>query len=411
MKSALLRRLISLLILFALAQPPASGANNFGQDVAFLQKHTDALVLRRAEAAIVLVPQYQGRVMTATARGDAGPSSGWINYAVVENGLETKQKDPASLEAHMLAFGGEERFWMGPEGGQYSIFFAPGTAFDFAHWFTPAPIDSEPWGVVRKGADSVVFAKKFSLLNHSGTRFAVEVERTVELLDNAAIKKMLGAPLPAGVSAVAYRTTNRVTNAGEAAWRPETGLLSVWMLCMFVPSPTTTVFIPFAKEATGSVVNADYFGRVPPDRLKVEGGVIYFKCDGTQRGKIGVPPRRSRGIAASYDPVAERVTLLQFEQPRQYPGYVNSKWELQKHPLDGDAINSYNDGPVDASGKQMGPFYEIESSSPALDLAPGQSAAHTQTILHLYGNEDALQKAVERLGLPPLKTVASMFAR
>jgi len=69
---------------------------------------------------------------------------------------------------------------------------------------------------------------------------------------------------------------------------------------------------------------------------------------------------------------------------------VNSMWELQKQPYAGDAVNSYNDGPP-APGKQpMGPFYELESSSPAAALAPGQSLTHVHRTLHVQGPEQQL---------------------
>ena len=69
--------------------------------------------------------------MTSTAGGDAGLSFGWINRELIASG---------KMQPHMNAFGGEDRFWMGPEGGQFSIFFAKGAKFEFADWFTPAVI-------------------------------------------------------------------------------------------------------------------------------------------------------------------------------------------------------------------------------------------------------------------------------
>ena len=48
--------------------------------------------------------------------------------------------------------------------------------------------------------------------------------------------------------------------------------------------------------------------------------------------------------------------------------YVNGQWGPQEDPFAGDVINSYNDGPVE-DGSIMGPFYEIETSSPG-GLAP-----------------------------------------
>jgi len=79
--------------------------------------------------------------------------------------------------------------------------------------------------------------------------------------------------------------------------------------------------------------------------------------------------------------------------------------ELQEEPYKGDALNSYNDGPVDESGEQMGPFYEIESSSPALALKPGEAATHIQTIIHFYGSEADLQQVLSAIAPVDLKIV------
>jgi hypothetical protein len=381
----------------------------FGYDVHFLKQHTDALVLQREDAAIVVVPEYQGRVMTASARGYGGSSSGWINYEIVEQGILTPAQQEGKLEEHIMAFGGEERFWMGPEGGQYAIFFEPGVSYDFENWFTPDPIDNEPWQITAQGKDVVVFNHEFDLQNHSGTKFRVGVERTIKLMEPMQVGGLLGTFLPESVDVVGYQTVNTLKNMGEEAWEEETGLLSIWLLCMFKHSDTTTVFIPYKQNAPGAVVNADYFGKVPPDRLQAKDGVIYFKCDGKQRGKIGVSPERSMGIAGSYDPEAGRLTLVVYHQPEDYIGYVNSMWAHQDQPYKGDAINSYNDGPVGEDGEQIGPFYEIETSSPAIALMPMQSATHSQSVVHLYGEEAQLQEVVSAVADVDLATVKSVL--
>lgn len=286
----------------------------------------------------------------------------------------------------------------------------PGVAFEFSDWYTPVPIDNEPWKVASQTDDQVVFEHRFDLQNYSETVFKVAVRRTVKLLAKEEVEKLLGTDVPPDLKLVAYQTINTVTNKGRSAWQPKSGLLSIWMLCMFKPSPTTTVFIPYKqgdKDELGPVVNADYFGAVPPARLKTEDGVIYFKADGKERGKIGISPQRSMEVAGSYDPVANRMTLLTCQPPENRHGYVNSMWEYQEHPYKGDAINSYNDGPVDDSGEQMGPFYEIESSSPALALEPEESATHTQTIVHFYGQQDQLQQVLSDVAPVDLQTVKS----
>ena len=66
---------------------------------------------------VYLVPDWQGRVMTSTATGTEGPGYGWINRSLIASGVRKSQFNP---------FGGEERFWLGPEGGPFSLYFAPG---------------------------------------------------------------------------------------------------------------------------------------------------------------------------------------------------------------------------------------------------------------------------------------------
>ena len=61
--------------------------------------------------------------MTSTASGLLGPSFGWLNREVIA----ARKKQP-----HMTVFGGEDRFWLGPEGGQYALYFPPGAPFDRA---------------------------------------------------------------------------------------------------------------------------------------------------------------------------------------------------------------------------------------------------------------------------------------
>ena len=94
------------------------------------------------------------------------------------------------------------------------------------------------------------------------------------------------------------------------AWTKEGGLLSIWMLCMFNPTPSTTVFIPYQKEGEGVIVNDDYFGKVPSDRLIVDDGTIYFKIDGKFRSKIGLPYNRATSLCGSYDSEKKVLTLL-----------------------------------------------------------------------------------------------------
>jgi hypothetical protein len=374
--------------------PSSAHGNTFADDVAFLKRFVDVIVLSDASgsAKVAVTANWQGRVLTSTAGGDAGTGFGWINRELIAS---------RTIQPHMNAFGGEDRFWMGPEGGQFSIFFAKGTKFEFADWVTPAVIDTEPFDVASQSRTSARFTRVFTLTNYSGTRFDVGVDREVRLLEPPAAWQHLGVPAAPGVKLVAYESDNRITNRGRDPWTRETGLLSIWILGMFNPSPGTTMVVPIrpgSESTLGPRVTSDYFGDVPADRLVVKEDVIYFSGDGRYRSKIGIGPRRSRAVLGSYDADNQVLTIVQFTQPTGVTEYVNSLWKLQDDPYAGDAANAYNDGPPTPGAKPMGPFYELESSSPAAALAPGGSLSHVHRTMHLTGPEQALD-AVARATL------------
>jgi len=364
--------------------------SNFGEDVAFLKKHTDAIVLRRGDAAVAVAPAYQGRVMTSTATGDGGNSYGWLNYKLIAKGVVPPEEAKGTLESKIHVFGGEERFWVGPESGQFGIFFAPGAKFDFADWKTPPAIDTEAFDKVSSDETKAVFARNFTVTNHSGTKFDVGVERTVRLLDREQTAQVLGATIPEDLPFVAYETVNTITNRGEKAWDADTGLLSVWLLGMYKPSPSTVMAIPFREDGEGPVVNDAYFGKIAPDRLKVGKDVVFFKGDGASRGKIGIPPSRSTPFAGSYSPDLGALTIVRCDPVERGGRYVNSMWEKQKDPFAGDVINAYNDGSPAPGEPPLGPFYELETSSPAAELAPGASLTHKQITVHFAGAPEQL---------------------
>jgi len=376
--------------------------NTFAQDLAFLKKHTDVIVLEeptgRGQAAVV--PQMQGRVMTSTADGSKGLSFGWINRELIASG---------QFAEHINVFGGEDRFWIGPEGGQFSIFFKKGAKFTLDDWYTPAPIDTEPFNLVSKDQDTAVFKKDMQLVNYSGTSFKLRVDRRIELLDSAEAVRRLGLTPGKGVKIVAFESVNKMTNTGDEPWKKETGLLSIWILGMFNPSPATTVVIPFVpgpEDRLGPVVNDAYFGKVPPERLVVKKNVLFFSGDGRKRSKIGLGPRRAMPVLGSYDAANQVLTIVQYNKPIGVFDYVNSMWELQDQPYAGDVVNSYNDGPAEPGAEPLGPFYELETSSPAAALKPGQAITHVHRTIHLQGPEaelDPIAKATLGVSIAEIK--------
>jgi hypothetical protein len=376
-----------------------TNGGRFDADVAFLRQHTQVLLLTDGSGAQVAVaPAYQGRVMTSTTGGSDAPSFGWLGRAAIESGKR---------QPHMNVFGGEDRFWLGPEGGQYALYFKPGDAFDLDHWQVPEPIDWDQWPVASQTATEVRFERRMTLGNYAATTFTIDVDRTVRLLPSSDIVKFLGEPPGDGVRTVAFESSNSVTNAGSAEWRPESGLVSVWILGQFNPSPDTTIAIPYQPASVGPVVNDAYFGKVPADRLVVTPSVVLFRGDGRYRSKIGLSPERAFAVAGSYDASGHVLTLVQFTRPVDgVPPYVNSMWEIQREPYRGDVINSYNDGPPAPDKPPLGPFFELETSSPGLRLAPAQQYTHIHRTFHLVGPEaelDRIARATLKVSLEELK--------
>ncbi len=362
------------------------GAATYGEAKRFLEQHVRTVELTAGGKRLLASPTLQGRVLTSSADGEEGYSFAWLNQPLIASGRRLE---------HVNNFGGEDRFWLGPEGGQFSLFFPAGTDFSFAQWQTPAAIDTEEWETVAGDGGRVTFGKDASIENTAGVVLDMRLERDVELLSDDQTAGALEGPLPEGVVAVAFRTVNRLTNRGSFAWDRSTGMPSIWLIGQFAPSQDTTMIIPL-RQAPGAEVNDSYFGKIPADRLRVTDRALYYRGDGQMRGKIGIPPEMTIPVCGAIDRVNGVLTIVKFDFDPTRATYVNSMWEHQQDPFRGDVINAYNDGPLE-DGSIMGPFFELESSSPAAELAPGETMLHTRTTIHLRGPVDALEKLSERL--------------
>ncbi|WP_413665925.1 DUF6786 family protein [Mucilaginibacter sp. Mucisp86] len=373
---------------------------SFEYDEEFLRKRDDSLiVLSDGGLGMVMVsPKYQGKVFTSTAEGSLGKSFGWIKYET----FDQKQPDP-----HMNAFGGEDRLWLGPEGGQFSLFFKQGTKMEFANWHTPAAVDSESWELVSSSDKKVSMSKSTHLQNYAGTELSIKLERDVEIMEPNAIQQVLGIDVDPSVKAVGFSTVNSIINTGDKVWDKATGAPCLWNLDMFTPSPKVVIVVPYNESAVGKVATTNYFGEIPKDRVTYKNGILLFKADGKSRGKLGIPPHRAKNMAGSYDAENDVLTITMFDVDST-ASYLNQEWKTDTAPYSGDAVNAYNDGPL-ADGKQMGPFYEIESVSPAAFLKPGEKLTHKHSVFHFTGNKAALNKiALKTLGIS-LDNISAAF--
>ena len=374
----------------------------FGYDLNFLKQYDSIIVLKsdNDNAQIIVSPKYQAKVFTSTANGNDGFSFGWVNYKAFNGPLDT----------HMNAYGGENRLWLGPEGGRFSLFFKPGDSMVFNNWKTPAPFDTEAWNVTAQTSNSVTMQKDMQLTNYRGTPLQLSVTRTINILDKNEININTGLRVDANVKVVGYQTTNTLANTGKDAWTEATGMPCIWILDMMKNTPATVIVVPYkngANEDFRNVATTDYFGQIPPDRLKYDDNKLLFKADGKSRGKLGIKPKYAKPVIGSYDPQNNVLTIAVFE-PDASAKYLNQEWNTTKPTFSGDAVNAYNDGPL-ADGSQMGPFYEIESVSPAAFLKPDQSIVHKQSVYHFTGDEKALDAISQKILGVSLNEITSAF--
>ncbi len=137
----------------------------------------------------------------------------------------------------------------------------------------------------------------------------------------------------------------------------------------------TRPYQPGSEAERGPVVKSDYFGPVPQERLRILPEAVLLRADGNYRAKIGIAAA-VRNVLGSIDFKNNVLTLVHFSMSADPARelYMNNQWGGPlAEPYRGDVANSYNDGPPAPGKKGLGPFYEIESLSPARPLKTGQS--------------------------------------
>ena len=378
------------------AGEPSKGtsAMSYGEALQELKKYTEVIELvGEGGARVAVCPQFQGRVMTSTCAGPEGLSFGFINWDFLRAGKSDK---------HFNNYGGEDRFWLSPEGGPYSLWFAPGVPQTLEHWFTPPAFNEGAWPVVSKPEDPFCRMRvPMKLQNTAGTRFEVEVERTVRLLKKEDLAQLFGPEAAGqiagqGVRWVGYETMNVLTNKGEPMTQQK-GLISIWIAGMMNAGPQTVVIVPYKagpESVLGPVVETSYFGTIPPERIKITPQAVLFLADANYRSKIGTSQRRARNVAGSIDFQNQVLTLVHFsmpDNPAEVPYMCNLWGEHKGSSYEGDVFNSYTDGPPGEGKPQMGKFYELESLSPAAELRPGESLRHAHRTVHIQADLKVLK--------------------
>ena len=297
-------------------------AMTYGEARSFLTEHTDVVELvNESGARAAVCPEWQGRVMTTTDAGDDGPSFGFVFQSYIESGV---------VDPHFNNYGGEDRFWLSPEGGDFSLWFAPDVEQTLDDWYTPPGFNEGPFEPMRTpSASQCAMRRRMQLTNTAGTKFKLVVTRTIRLLEDKDLTEYFGekaAGLMTGedASLVGYESINEIANAGPAM-KKEDGLLSVWILGMYNPGEQCVVMLPYKKgpeSELGPIVKSDYFGEVPSDRLKITPDAVLLLADTQWRSKIGVSQRRAAPIVGSIDFQQGILTLVTYNMPDEPAGLI-----------------------------------------------------------------------------------------
>ncbi|MBI3818302.1 MAG: hypothetical protein HY286_06385 [Planctomycetes bacterium] len=325
----------------------------------------------------LVAPGLQGRVLASWIDGEL------VSYINI-NDLEDPEQDRPFNN-----YGGEDRFWIGPEVGEFGFFKDPGPPAEHAKqpWRVPRDLNKGAFVIKESTPSSLALARSIKLMNRRGAWFQMSVAREIRALDAAGAARLLGFEPDANIQYSAMQTINTVTNAGVAPWSIESGIPFIWNLGQFQVGDDVEIIAPHQGGELGVVYNAFYFGTIPDDRIKMDASKVTMRADGKFKSKIGMPPERTTGRAFALDRSRGLLYCIIFDVEPSAK-YVNNLWSASAHsPFRGDAFQSYNSDDCT--------FFELESASPALELAPGQSHTHRHATIIMKGDPVRLMRYIQ----------------
>ena len=105
---------------------------------------------------------------------------------------------------HFNNLGAEERLWLCPEGGPFSLWFKPGAKQVLKNWFTPPALNEGAWKVVSRPNEPLVrMAVHMKFQNTRPRRSSLDVSRDVRLLGADDFRDLFGAAAAAAIGSPA----------------------------------------------------------------------------------------------------------------------------------------------------------------------------------------------------------------
>jgi len=351
----------------------------------------------RGDRKVVCAPGLVGRVMSSTFDARNGQALGWIGTKAIQDG---------AVDPTFNNFGGEERLWFGPEGGQFGLHFA-GWPQNMTNYRVPPCASSLAYQVTAISQDRsfLVMEADVSMTNLAHTTFKLHVKRIIHVLTTCPYL----LDCENRTEAIGFQSETLVTNISDKMIEPESGLICCWTLGQFPNANGRVVAVPFQTgnvTQLGEPVRFDYCkdlcvgGLFPSERWRLGRNHALFLSDGKCRTKIAVSPLRATGRLGSVDFDAGELLINDFDVFPELP-YAASYWKhlSSEEILDGEALSCYIDGP-DENGGRAGDCYELETLSPALSLRPGDTFLHRNRVTHIRGP----RKSIEAIALRFLHT-------
>ncbi|MER2491334.1 DUF6786 family protein [Catenovulum sediminis] len=375
--------------LLGCVQSPQYSSNkpSFKQDIQLLSIHYKPVVLKSDKQAIIVLPELQGRIMSATLAGQNANAIGWFNREYL--------KQPHTQRNAVI--GGVQRLIYGPETGQFSQFFQPNSGTTADDIYYQNAITFQNFNIAQQSAKHVKLTAPITLTNHAGYTFNFDLTRNITLLSQAETEKLLSIQLPESIEYVSYGSQDEIIHTGNSPWTKKTGLVSLWTLAAYQSNDNMTAIIPFKGELKSVT---PYFNETKKSHTKIIKPFVFYRADGEYMNKIGIPVNNTRPYLAAYDSYNQRLTIEYFHiSNKENRNYLTASWITPKDAYNGEIVNIFNDGPDDF-GHYFGHFFELEASSAAFELAPGESQKHFHYSFHFSGEKNKLnQIAKQVLGL------------
>ena len=378
------------------AARPASDLNSVNPEsprqVYKLLKQTDSepiLLEGRQGRTVIVAPKLVGRVMCAGFDGLEGRTNAYVNAGQISKGFS--KAGPGSEND----FGGEERIWFAPEGGKYGFFWEPGAEQNWKNYTIFKPMHSLQYKVTRIAPDrqSVVFSAPVQLTNYQGRQFNLDVTRRISVLDWCPFTDGLGRE----AEFTGFQSETWAQNTGKQSWDKQNSPISLWTVGQFNSRKHTVVMLPFKEglvKEPGKPITTEYFrshGAMPDNYWAVKPGCGLFKVNGDLQTKLEMRAGWCLGRLGSIDLETSELTVVEFQLYPELSYTASFLLPYEGNLLDGGAMSSFvSKGPIGSS------IYELETCSPIMELAPGQSFLHLSRTYHIRGGREAIDKICQR---------------